>query len=129
VSARVLVAAVAIVVLAWLAVGERDLRLERSGVAAAERRDFAAADADLRAARLLNPDTGPDISRAFALQAQEGRYTDAAAVLRDVVRREPDNVFAWRSLAGFARDLDPPTAAHARAVLRRLDPLSARSRR
>jgi predicted Zn-dependent protease len=124
VIARICVAACAVLVLAWLAIGERNLRLEASGIAASQQRDFARAESDLRAARWLNPDAAPDISRAFALQGA-GRHREAADVLEQVVRREPDNGLAWRVLAVFARELDRPTARRAEAQLDRLDPLNA----
>ena len=110
---------VAVAVLAWLGVMERDVRLEASGVAAAQRGDVAAADAHFRAARLLNPDTLPDVRRAF-LYRSGGRMEEAAGVLEDVLRREPDNLDAWGLLYVFTRD---ERALEAR---RRLDPLGAR---
>jgi predicted Zn-dependent protease len=109
---------VAVAVLVWLAVMERDVRLQASGVAAAERRDVAAADADFRAARLLSPDTLPDVRRAF-LYRSDGRTDEAADVLEDVLRREPDNLDAWGLLYVFTQD---ERALEAR---RRLDPLGA----
>jgi hypothetical protein len=129
VAARVAVAVVAVVVLAWLGVMERNERLLARGVATAGQlntpADFARAEADLRAARLLNPTTTPDFNRAV-LYAGARRPERAIALMRDVVRREPDNRIAWGVLYGFTRDRDPATARRARAALRRLDPLAAR---
>jgi predicted Zn-dependent protease len=119
---------VAIVVLAWLAVMERDARLEQRGVAAAGLQTPAArarAERDFRSARLLNPDSGPDVSRAFVLQA-EGRSAAAIRAIRGVLRREPDNLQAWAVLATFARGHDPAAVREAFAADRRLDPISAR---
>jgi hypothetical protein len=122
-AARIAVAAVGLAVLASLGVMERDARLQTRAVHATQTtRDEAAlarADADLRAARLLNPDTAPDFNRALLLRIR-GDTGGAAAVLRDVVRREPENVTAWRVLYALTRD---PGAL---AAARRLDPLRAR---
>ena len=126
---RAAVAAVAVVLLAWLGVMERDARLQARGVAAAGRLDVpgsaARADAAFRDARLLNPDTAPDVARALVLQAR-GRRGAAVALLEAVVRREPENVSAWGVLYAVARDADPAAARRALAARRRLDPLGAR---
>jgi predicted Zn-dependent protease len=122
---RVAVAIVAVLVLGWLAVMEYDARLQARGVTAAQARDFDRADGDFRGARRLNPDTAPDVNRAFLLQAA-GRRDQAVALLEDVLRREPDNLNAWGVLFQFTRHHDPATAERARAARRRLDPLSAR---
>jgi hypothetical protein len=127
--ARWAVAAAAVLVLAWLGVMERDARLQARGVAAAGRLDVpgnaARAEAAFRDARLLSPDTAPDIGRALVLQPR-GRPAAALAVLADVVRREPDNLVAWGVLYQVARGRDPAAAERALAARRRLDPLSAR---
>ena len=130
-GARAVVAAVAVLVLAWLAVMERDTRLQASGRAAAQRLEVpgnaARAERAFRDARLLNPDTTPDLSRALVLRAT-GRLEAATALLADVVAREPDNLIAWGALATFARGHDAEAVARALAARRRLDPLSVRSR-
>jgi predicted Zn-dependent protease len=128
-AARAVVVAVAVLVLGWLAVMERDERLQARGVRAAQdaRANFAGADADFRDARLLNPDSAPDVSRAFLYQ-RVGRAAQAAELLQDVVRREPDNLSAWALLATFTSERDPATARRARAQVRRLDPVRARER-
>lgn len=127
--ARVAVAAVAVAVLAWLGVMERDVRLEARGVDAARRLSdpgsFARAESDLRGARLLSPDTAPDFSRALLYQAA-GRPQQATALVEDIVKREPDNRLAWGLLRSIARDRDPAAAARALAEQRRLDPVNAR---
>jgi predicted Zn-dependent protease len=106
---------------------ELDVRRQANGVSAAGRRDFTAADAAFRAARALNPDTAPDINRAFIYE-RTGRHGQAAAVLEDVLRREPDNLSAWGLLFTFAKGHDRATAERALAARRRLDPVSARGR-
>jgi predicted Zn-dependent protease len=128
-TARAAVVVVAVLVLSWLAVMERDERLQARGVRAAQdaQAKFAAAETDFRDARLLNPDTAPDVSRAFLYQ-RIGRGAEAAELLQDVVRREPDNLSAWALLATFTSERDPGTARRARAQVRRLDPVRARAR-
>jgi predicted Zn-dependent protease len=127
-AARVAVALVAVAVLAWLGVMERDARLLAQGVDAAKppRAPGALerADAAFGRAALLNPDTAPDVSRAFVLQAR-GREDAAIAVLEDVVRREPENLGAWRVLLTITRDARPVIGRRARAAVRELDPVNA----
>ncbi|MEA2136560.1 MAG: hypothetical protein QOC68_4469 [Solirubrobacteraceae bacterium] len=130
-AARVAVAVVAVTAIAWLAVLERDVRLQARGVEASDHLvvpgNAARAEAAFRDARLLNPDTTPDLGRAFVYQAI-GRRPAAAALLADVVRREPDNLVAWGVLYSLTRASDPATARRALAARSRLDPLSARRR-
>jgi predicted Zn-dependent protease len=115
------VAVVAVVVLAWLGISERSVRLQASGVAATARHNFDRAERDFRAARLLNPDAAPDLGRAF-VYAASSRQAQAVALLDDVLRREPDNRAAWGVLEQITRQNDPGTARRAQAALRRLDP-------
>ena len=129
--ARILLAAVSIAVLAWLGTMERNERLIARGVVATGKLDVpgtvAQADADLRSARFLNPDTTPDLARAliFGVVRQPAR---AVAILERVLRDEPDNVGAWAQLLAVTARRDPVTARRARAELRRLDPVDARRR-
>ncbi len=129
--ARAAVGLAAVAVLAWLGVLERDARLQARGVAAAERPDvdgnLARAEDHLRAARFLNPDTGPDVGRAAVYNAG-GRWREAVALLEDVLRREPANIGAWGVLLVVARDRDRAVAERAVNARRRLDPLRARAR-
>jgi hypothetical protein len=132
VIARVAVGVVAVAVLAWLGVMERNTRLEASGLAAARQLqvpgNLERADADLRAARLLNADTTPDLARAVVYQAAQ-RPEQAAALVEDILRREPENLRAWGLLLAIARDRDPAAARRALAARRRLDPVNAVTRR
>jgi len=125
VIARVAVVGVAVAVIAWLGVMERDTRLLARADHAAQARDYAAADRDLRDAGTLSADTTADLRRAFLAQATR-RGDEARALLEDVVRREPDNLTAWGLLLTFSREADPAAAERARAQIRRLDPLRAR---
>jgi tetratricopeptide (TPR) repeat protein len=122
---------VAVLVVAWLGVMLRDARLLSSAVEASGRLQAAGdaerAAADFRAARLLNPDTAPDVGLALLLQT-EGRRAQATALLEDVVEREPENLTAWGLLYNVARSEDPATARRAFEARRRLDPIRARPR-
>jgi predicted Zn-dependent protease len=125
VIARIAVALVALAVLAWLGVMERDARLLARGIAATgPRADLPRAESELRAARLLNPDTRADIFLA-ATEERLGRRAQSVATLEDVLRREPDNLGAWTVLAYVARD-DPVIVRRTLAARARLDPVNAR---
>lgn len=125
--ARVSVALVAVLVLAWLGVMERNTRLLARGMDAAgqggERGDLPRAETAFRRAGLLNPDTRPDVLEA-AIQFRRGRAEEAVAGLEDVLRREPDNLSAWIVLLAVAGD-DPVIARRVRAARERLNPLSS----
>ena len=135
-AVRAGVALVAVVVLIWLGIMERDAFLEARGAETAggsllsgrtSPASFRAAEADFKAARLLNPDTTPDVRLAVLYQFHS-RPRQAAGLLTDVVRREPDNLSAWGLLFTLSRERDPATARRALAARRRLDPLAARAR-
>ena len=127
---RIAVGALAVLVLVWLGLMERDRRLYVRGVATAGAlntpADVARAESDLRGARLLNPDTAADLQRALVLR-YSGRDRQAIALIEDVLRNEPANRTAWGGLLALSRDRDPVAVARARAALRRLDPLNARA--
>ena len=129
-AARVAVAVVAVVVLAWLAVMERDARLEARGVALAgsaqRATDYDRAHDAFRAASFLNPDTTPEVGRALLYKAQRDQRR-AVATIEAVLAREPDNLAAWGVLYAFTREPDPAAARRALDERRRLDPLAARS--
>jgi hypothetical protein len=122
---RAAVAVLAVVVIAWLAVAERNWHLQGSGIHATARQDLARADADFRRASFLNPDTVPDLQRAYVHSAR-GQRERAIAEAQEVLRREPENRDAWGLLLGFLDERDAPLARRARAELRRLSPLESR---
>ena len=130
IAIRAALALISVVVIAWLAVMERDVRLQRRGVATAGNvRDAGSlerADSDLRRARLLSPSTAPDVIRAFNFQVH-GRRREGIRVLEDVLRREPRNLQAWVVLERLARGFDPAARQRALAAERRLNPIDARS--
>jgi hypothetical protein len=119
-GARVAVGLVAVVVVAWLGVMERDHRLFTRGAGAAS---FAAADSDLRAAGFLNPDSGPDLVHAVWLQ-RVGRWREGLVTVEQVLHREPDNLYAWNALASVAQNHDAAAVQRAQAAARRLNPLA-----
>lgn len=122
---RVLVAAAAVAVLVWLGVMERDTRLQAHAVTVGGRGDVARAESQLRAARFLNPDTGPDLVRALLYHGND-EPRRAAATVNAVLRAEPDNISAWGDLFLVAQGHDRRDVRRARAAVRRLDPLAAR---
>ena len=122
---RAAVVAVAAAVLTGLGLTERSVRLQASGFEAVQHGDLAAAEAEFRAARVLNPDTLPDIQRVFVLE-RSGRSQAAGALLDDVLRREPDNLEAWGLLYRLTRERDPASAQRALDARARLDPFGAR---
>ena len=128
---RVAVAVLAVVVIGWLAVMERDARLYDRAIATGGKLDNPAtierAESDLRGARWLSPDRTPDLSRAFIL-ANLGRRAEALALAQDVVRAEPDSLEAWDALRYVNDGKDPALARRAEAEVARLDPLSQRGR-
>jgi hypothetical protein len=127
---RVAVAVVAVVVLAWLGVMERDARLVAAGIEAAGRPgtagDLPRAETAFRRAGLLNPDTRPDVLQA-AIQDRRGGDDQAVRALEHVVAGEPGNLGAWAVLSAIARD-DRAIARRAQAARLRLDPINARRR-
>ena len=125
VPARIALAVVALSVLGWLVVQERNVRLQDRGVAAAERHNLPRAEEAFRASRRLNPDPLPDVRLAFLYQGS-GRKEQARRILEDILAREPDNLSVWTLLLAFTRDSDPDVARRALAARSRLDPLNAR---
>ena len=127
--ARIALGLLVIAVLAWVAIGLRNARLEAdaaglvgsSPASASQERLAEARDAYLRAAE-LSPDTGPEV-RAAGIANFTGEPREALGILRGVVDREPDNFDAWLLIASAADRLDPALAARARERVRSLNPL------
>jgi predicted Zn-dependent protease len=122
---RVALAAVALLALAYLTVGLRNVVLAERGERLAELQDPTAAQVDeakdlLERARLLDPDTRPLLVEG-ALLAAQGR-DEGRALLERAVEREPDNVLAWSVLASATREADPARSRAARARMRELSP-------
>jgi predicted Zn-dependent protease len=75
----------------------------------------------LESARRARPD-GEIVPRLAGLELTAGHPERAAALLRPLVRHEPDNVTAWTVLAFALADSDPAAAAEARQRRRALAP-------
>jgi len=132
VAARIGIGLVALVVLAWLAVGLRNARLEADGADAVGRSPSTASPARLAdardaysRARKLNADSTPEVREA-GLANFDGRPREAVRLLRDVVRREPENFDAWFLMASVSARIDPSLAADAEERARALNPLQFR---
>jgi len=127
-AARAGLAVLAVLVIAYSAVLLRDTRLQERATAIAQssraQDEIGRAVSDYGAASFLNPDTGPDVGHAFALQVQR-RAPEAVAAAEDVVRREPENLTAWRLLSVLTVELDPARSRQAAARARALDPLGS----
>ena len=118
---RALMIVVAVAACGWLAAGLYASHFQdraehwQPGDSVADRREM------LDRARFLNPSTEPALREAQIL-LQKGDTKTATALLRDVVRREPDNRFAWAGLAQVLGPTDPAGARRALSQLRRLVP-------
>jgi hypothetical protein len=120
--ARIAVVAVSVVVLAWLGVRERDVRVQSRALAESGQAPISKAYRDFRRARFLNPDTAPDVLLGL-LDSVHSQRARGIARLEDVVRREPENLFAWGQLYKIAQGHDRAATQRALAALARLDPL------
>jgi cytochrome c-type biogenesis protein CcmH/NrfG len=81
----------------------------------------ARADKLLRDAARHNPDVEPEIGRGLLLGAAN-HNDEAAAIFRDLERREPDNIRVAVALAGALTRLHDPGAAQAFRHVRELAP-------
>ena len=118
---RVVLIVVAVLAAGWLAVGLHSSRLlaraehPRPSDSLADRRDR------LHRAEFLNPSTEFEVREAQVV-LEAGDEQEAARLLRDVVRREPDNRQAWAGLVQALAEVDPAGARRAFSELRRLVP-------
>jgi predicted Zn-dependent protease len=125
VAGRVALATVALLALAYLSIGYRNVVLAERGarLAALENptnAEVAEAEDLLQRARLLDPDTRTLLVEGGLLAAQ-GR-DEGRALIERAVEREPDNVLAWSVLAAVTREADPARSRAARARMRELSP-------
>lgn len=124
---RVALAVVALAMAGWLATalpGARDEQEARGAVptgAAPSRAQIARAIELLEGARRARPD-GEILPRLAGLELTAGRRERAVALLRPLVRDEPENVTAWTALALALAETDPDAAAEANARRRALAP-------
>ena len=113
---------VAVAACAWLAAGPLRVALPGPGGALAAGRQRGGPARHARPRRFLNPSTEPDAPRGADPPSEGATTKTAIALLRDVVRREPDNRFAWAGLAQALGPTDPAGARRALSQLRRLVP-------
>lgn len=130
-AARVLLALCALLVIGWVGVLFRNYEI---GKDAAVRAFFAPAksraerERDLERlddAQLLDPNAYWKVARAN-YQLATGDRRGAAAAAEELVKAEPENIFAWGTLSRATERSDPARARQAAAEIRRLNPLGER---
>jgi predicted Zn-dependent protease len=126
---RLLLAACAILVFAWVGVLVRDHYV---GQSAAESllydqklsdREFEHNIQRMADSRFLNPGSSADLARGTYYLVR-GRPGTAARVAEALVDAEPENVDAWQLLWRATRDSDPARSREAAAQVKRLNPLA-----
>jgi hypothetical protein len=131
--ARLALAFLAVLVLAWLGVMLRDARLLRPASFVViespppSRQRFLEAMRHLRESELLNPDTTPKLDRARFLSLR-GRPREALVLANQVVDDEPENLEGWGVIYTAARGIDARREAQARTRILELNPLALRRR-
>lgn len=121
VAQRIVLLVVAVLAAAWLAVGLYSSRLlaraenPHPGDTVADRVDR------LHRAEFLNPSTEFQVREA-QIRLESGDAREATRLLKDVVRREPDNRQAWAGLVQSQQKTTLPAARRAFNELRRLVP-------
>jgi predicted Zn-dependent protease len=126
---RLLLAACAILVLAWIGVLVRDHYVGESAARTLlfdtdlSEREFRRHMDQLQDSRFLNPSSSPELAR-IEYYLFRGRPRAGARVAESLVRAEPDNADGWRLLWRATREVDPARAREAAAELRRLNPLA-----
>ena len=118
---------IALLAVAWLALGARAVRLEDEAGAVIDRAragpvsgvDVDRAREQLQQAREFSPDQGPLIQEGQLLYAT-GLDRQAALIARAVTADEPDNLQGW--FLAWAADPDPKGKREALDQLRRLNP-------
>jgi hypothetical protein len=128
--ARALLALVAVLVIGWVAVLLRNYEIGKQAAvraffgpepsAAERKRDLDRLDD----AQLLDPNAYWKVARAnyFLL---DGDARSAAGAAEQLVREEPENIFAWSTLQRATERSDPARAAEAAARIKRLNPLGS----
>ena len=126
---RLLLAACAILVLAWVGVLVRDHYVGENAANALlyeshlSDREFDRHMERIEDSRFLNPSSSADLARG-SYYLVRGRPRAAARVAERLVRSEPENVDAWRLLWHATLDDDPARARQAAAQVMRLNPLA-----
>lgn len=130
-AARVLLALTAVLVLAWVGVLARNYEIGKDAairaffgpkLSQAERkRDLQHLDD----AQFLDPNAYWEVARAN-YHILVGDQRGAARAAEQLVRDEPQNIFAWSTLLQATKKSDPERAAQAAAEIKRLNPLGSR---
>lgn len=131
---RGLLAAVAVAIAVFAGLWLHSARLEKQAQQIAQSPPQGLSAADVKRAtdlfersRAHNPDLRP-AEREGGLLIRTGHLPEAVALLKPVVRREPDNLTAWTLLAIAAQKSDPALARQAVARARALNPLAQQAR-
>jgi predicted Zn-dependent protease len=126
-AVRIAIAAVALVLAAWLAVELRSSAAQDTmiGLAFARqtptKQDLRHAESLAPRARRLNPDAEVEESIAV-LQLRTGDRAGAVKTLEAITKKEPENAEVWAALARAAAGYDDALAAAARSRLNALVP-------
>jgi len=136
-ASRILLAAVAVIVIAWLGVALRDaIVLQDAGSVLFKtppppQSEFDRALDRMESSDFLNPDQTGKIDRARFLLLHDDPK-GALALADQVVADEPENLAGWSVVYLAGQKVDPARAQAAVVAITRLDPVSAaraRSRR
>jgi hypothetical protein len=126
---RLLLAACAILVLAWVGVLVRDHYVGESAAQVLlykqnlSDREFERHIQRMADSRFLNPSSSADLARGTYYLVR-GEPRAAARVAEALVRSEPENVDGWQLLWSATRDNDPARSREAAAQVKRLNPLA-----
>jgi hypothetical protein len=133
-ATRILLAAVAVVVLAWVGVALRDaIVLQHAGdvlfrTPPPPQAEFDSALDDMKSSDFLNPDPTGKIDRARFLLLHK-RPGEALVLANGVVRDEPENIAAWAVVYQAGSVVAPARAEQAKLAIFTLDPQTAKRRR
>lgn len=126
---RVILAACALLVVAWVGVLVRDHYVGESAATTVLREtDLSDSEFEhhmrrLEDSRFLNPSSTVELART-SYYLTRGKPRAAARVAEELVRAEPENADAWRLLLRATSAFDPERAREAAAELKRLNPLA-----
>jgi hypothetical protein len=133
------IAAIALLIGAWLVLSFRAVELEADGRTIFEQGqrgpiqpgEVRRAQSFFDRAGRFSADKSPLVYEGFLL-FDAGRYGEAAAAAEQLVADEPDNIDGWivlylaaRGPEGSSRERDPGRAAEALRMVRALNPLAA----
>jgi hypothetical protein len=131
VAARVLLALTAVLVLAWVGVLTRNYEIGKDPALRAffgPKPSQAGGERDLEHlddAQFLDPNAYWKVARANYL-ILFGEQRSAARAAEQLVREEPQNIFAWSTLLQATKKNDPERASQAAAEIKQLNPLGSR---